>query len=70
MKVFRLREKLRDILHTLDDYPANADIKLESNTYFLNGAHYFIGISGYNGGYVSLDNIEDSIIINEEEEEE
>ena len=66
MKVFRLREKLRDVLHILDDYPGDSDIKLESNTYFLKGANYFIGISGYDGGYVSLDNIEESIITNEE----
>lgn len=69
MKVFRLREKLRDILYILDDYPANADIELVSNTYFLKGAQYFIGISGYNGGYISLNNIQDFITMNEEEEE-
>lgn len=69
MKLFRLREKLRDVLHILDDYPASADIKLESNTYFLNGANYFIGIAGYDGGYVSLDNIKESIIINDEQDE-
>ncbi len=68
MKVFRLREKLRDVLHILDDYPADADIKLESNTYFLKSCKYFIGISGYDGGYVSLDNIEESIILNDEQD--
>lgn len=69
MKVFRLREKLRDVLYILDDYPSNADIKLVSNTYFLNGSKYFIGISGYNGGYVSLDNIAESIIIDDDEQD-
>lgn len=67
MKLHKLREKLRDVLHILDDYPADADIDLVSNTYFIKGANYFIGISGYNGGYVSLDNIEESIIMDEEE---
>ena len=69
MKLHKLRDILRDVLYILDDYPADADIKLESNTYFLKSANYFIGISGYDGGYVSLDNIEKSIITNEEEED-
>lgn len=69
MKVFRLREKLRDILNILDDYPANADIDLVSNTYFLNNAKYFIGISGYDGGYVSLDNIQESIKIDDDKDD-
>lgn len=68
MKLHKLRDKLRDILYILDDYPGDSDIKLESNTYFLKSANYFIGISGYNGGYISLDNIEESIITNEEED--
>lgn len=35
MKVFRLREKLRDTLYILDDYADDADVKLVSNTFFL-----------------------------------
>lgn len=70
MKVFRLREKLRDVLHILDDYPGDADIELESNTYFLKSCKYFIGISGYSGGYVSLDNIQESIKMDENDDED
>lgn len=71
MKVFRLIEKLRDVLNTLEDYPADSDIELVSNTYFLVGSpKYFLGVSGYSGGYVSLDNIEESIITNEHEQDE
>lgn len=32
MKLFRLREKLEDVLNTLEDYPADADIELVSTT--------------------------------------
>lgn len=64
MKLLDLEKKLRDVLNILEDYPDDADIELVSNTYFLNGCKYFIGVSGYSGGYVSLDNIEDSIKIN------
>lgn len=53
-------------MHLLDDYPADSDIDLVSNTYLLNGVKYFIGISGHSGGYVSLDNIEESIIVKDE----
>lgn len=70
MKVLKLREKLRDVLDILDSYPENSDIKLESNTYFLNWTYYFIGIAGSDGGYVSLDNIEDSITWNGDESED
>lgn len=68
MKLYKLRDILRDVLYILDDYSADADVELKSNTYFLKGAKYFIGISGYDGGYVSLDNIEESIITDEEED--
>lgn len=69
MKVFRLVKKLRNVLNILEDYPADADIKLVSNTYFLGSCKYFLGVSGYSGGYVSLDDIEESIKINDEEDE-
>lgn len=68
MKVGQLRDKIISILYTLKEYPDDSEIKLQSNTYFVNGNKYFLGVSGYNGGYVGLDNIEESIIINNEQD--
>ena len=66
MTVKELKDLLSSILDNLDDYDDNDDIKKETNTYFLNGAEYFLGISGYNGGYIDLANIN----IDKDEEED
>lgn len=52
-------------LDILDNFDDNNDIRKETNTYFLNDAEYFLGISGYNGGYIDLTNIK----INEDEKD-
>ena len=67
MKVKDLKELLEQTLFQLEDYEDEDEVKMVSNTYFLNGAYHFIGIAGYNGGYISLDDIE---IIKEDEEED
>ena len=53
-------------LDILDNFDDNNDIRKETNTYFLNDAEYFLGISGYNGGYIDLTNIK----INEDEKDD
>ena len=63
--VGKLKEQLKEIIETLDDYEDDCKIMLEPNIYFLGACHSYLGLSGYNGGYLSLDNIEESIITEE-----
>ena len=56
MTVAELRRKLEEAIYILDDYKDNDKIKMVSNTYFLDGCRVFLGISGYDGGYINLDN--------------
>lgn len=65
IKVSRLKDILQTALNELDNYEDDQKISLVSNTYFLGHANYFIGISGYNGGYLDLNNIE----VEDEEDE-
>lgn len=67
MRVEELKELLNDWLERLEDYEDTDTIKMESNTYFLGGAKYFLGVSGYDGGYVNLSWLEESIIRGDEE---
>ena len=39
-------------------YDDDDKIRMVSNTYFLGNANMFLGIAGYNGGYINLSNIE------------
>lgn len=66
MKVEELKSLLMSALDVLDNFDDNDDIKKETNTYFLRDAEYFLGISGYNGGYIDLTNIK----IDKDEEED
>ena len=65
MTVKELKDLLSSILDNLDNYDDNDEVKKETNTYFLQGTKYFLGIAGYNGGYIDLANIK----IDEDEEE-
>ena len=65
MKVKEIKDLLSSILDNLHNYDDNDEIKKETNTYFLQGTKYFLGIAGYNGGYIDLANIK----IDEDEEE-
>lgn len=65
MTVKELKDLLSSILDNLDNYDDNDEVKKETNTYFLQGTKYFLGIAGYNGGYIDLANIE----IDKDEEE-
>ena len=54
-----LKEKLQGVIDELDEcYDDNDKIRMVSNTYFLGNAKMFLGIAGYNGGYINLSNIE------------
>ena len=62
MKSSRVRRILQltlDRLDAIDDCgKEDIDIKTVSNTYFLGGCNYFLGVSGYDGGYINLDVLE------------
>ena len=58
IEVRKLKDILRSALNTLDMLDDNQKVRLETNTYFLNGARYFLGISGFEGGYCNLSDIE------------
>jgi transcription initiation factor IIE alpha subunit len=45
MKAGRIKQILQEALDILEDCDDNTDIRLESNTYFCNGASAFLGIS-------------------------
>lgn len=65
MTVKELKDLLTSILNNLDEFDDSDEIRKETNTYFLDGAKYFLGISGYDGGYIDLANIK----IDKDEEE-
>lgn len=54
MKVKELKEILKEALTVLKDYKPSQEVDLKSNTYFLQGARIFLGIAGYDGGYIDL----------------
>ena len=43
-----------------ENYDDNEIINIVSNTYFLGHCSCFLGIAGYNGGFINLDNPTDS----------
>lgn len=66
MSIKELKEKLQNIIDTLEEYNDTDEVKKVSNTYFLRGARLFLGIAGYDGGYIDLSDIR---IENQNEEE-
>lgn len=69
MTVKELKELLEEKLEILDQYEDDDKIKIESNTYFLGGARHFLGISGYDGGYINLSCLEEAINNKDDEED-
>lgn len=67
MTVGELKNVLQDVVSELEWYEDSDSIKLVTNTYFLGYAPYFLGVSGSDGGYVSLRNIQESIEPSEDE---
>ena len=57
MTIKQLREILNDLQNELDNYDDEQDVRVVTNTYFLGNPKYFLGISGYDGGYISFDEL-------------
>ena len=57
MKVKELKEVLEYALFQIEDALDDDEIDMVSNTYFLRPAKYFMGVSGYDGGYFNLKDI-------------
>lgn len=70
IKVKYLKGILQNAIDALEDLNDEDNIHLEPNTYFVRGANSFLGISGYDGGYLDLNRIEEAVEDNEEDEEE
>lgn len=70
IKVKHLKERLERAMNQLEQLDDEDNVRLESNTYFLHGANNFLGISGYDGGYLDLDRIEEAVEDNDDEEED
>lgn len=70
IKVKYLKEKLERAMNQLEQLDDEDNIHLESNTYFLHGANTFLGISGYDGGYLDLNRIEEAVEDDDDEEDE
>lgn len=69
MKIKELREYFEGLVEELEGYDDDLEIKMVSNTYFLGNPLHFLGIAGYDGGYINLDAI-DAYDPDEDEEEE
>jgi hypothetical protein len=50
-----LKDFLERILADLENYDDEQKVEMVSNTYFLGHPSAFLGISGYDGGYINLD---------------
>lgn len=61
ISVAKLKEKLQNVIDDLNELDDNEKLSLESNTYFLNGSRFFVGIAGYDGGYLDLDNVTEHV---------
>lgn len=68
--VAKLKEKLQNVIDDLNELDDDEKLSLESNTYFLNGSRFFVGITGYDGGYLDLDNVAEHVVRDDDEEEE
>lgn len=68
MTVKELKEKLEKVVNELEDYDDDQEIHMVSNTYFLGDyCRMFLGLSGWDGGYIDLSHIQ---IEDDDEDEE
>ena len=67
MTIGKLKQILQNVIDECEDFEDEQEISLVSNTYFLKGAKYFLGISGYDGGYLDLGNISENVKENDED---
>lgn len=65
MTVAKLKQILQEQLDNLEQFDDNQTVKMVSNTYFLGHPYYFLGVAGYDGGYISFD---DPVVEDDEEE--
>lgn len=70
ISVAKLKEKLQNVIDDLDELDDDKKLSLESNTYFLNGSRFFVGISGYDGGYLDLDNVVEHVVRDDDDYDE
>lgn len=68
--VAKLKEKLQNVIDDLNELNDDEKLSLESNTYFLNGSRFFVGISGYDGGYLDLDNVVEHVVEDDDDYDE
>ena len=57
MTVGKLKKVLQSTIDELDGYGDDQEVKMVSNTYFLGHPMYFLGVAGYDGGYISFDDL-------------
>ena len=67
--VKELKDRLNGVLDDLNDLDDDQEIRLVSNTYFLGNSRMFLGLAGYNGGYLDLDCVFDSVEESEDEDD-
>lgn len=68
--VVKLKEKLQNVINDLNELDDDEKLSLESNTYFLNGSRFFVGIAGYDGGYLDLDNVVEHVVRDDDDYDE
>ena len=68
MTVRKVKQLLQDAIEILDNYEDDKEVKMVSNTYFLGHPYCFLGISGYDGGYIDLDEPVDETDDDEDDE--
>lgn len=61
MTVRGLKDLLEENLEILEQYDDELEIPLECNTYFLGHPNMFLGVAGYNGGYLALDWLDETL---------
>lgn len=66
--VAKLKEKLQNVIDDLNELDDDEKLSLESNTYFLNGSRFFVGIAGYDGGYLDLDNVAEHVVEDDDDD--
>jgi hypothetical protein len=68
MKVKKIIRKLNEFLDALEDLNEEQEISLRSNTYQIGqSGDLFLGFTGYDGGYLTVSDIESKIPYNEED---
>jgi hypothetical protein len=67
MKVKKIIRKLNEFLDALEDLNEEQEIRLRSNTYQIGqSGDLFLGFTGYDGGYLTVSDIESQIPYNED----